>query len=246
MSAKPVKLTVVPKPEGRLAVCEEIIQKGMETFVDVGKALAEIRDNKLYKGEYKTFEAYCLMRWAFTYRHANRLIASSEVIANLGPIGPISPTHEGQIRPLLALKDKVDQVKAWESAVTTAGGKNPTAQQVQIAVDKIHPPKKKVSKPRRKKAASGTMSREGALTTWLGFLETLPDESKLTMISVVREWMKPKTKDFKVIGNSDAQEYESPLSEKLGRTVTLTLGGNRPAREGPRKTVGRKPKSKTT
>ena len=35
---------------------ETIIEKGLSTFVEVGKALTIIRDNKLYREEYETFE----------------------------------------------------------------------------------------------------------------------------------------------------------------------------------------------
>src|SRR6185369_17999663 len=43
--------------------CEAIIAKGWHTFVEVGKALTLIRDHRLYRADYKTFEAYCRLKW---------------------------------------------------------------------------------------------------------------------------------------------------------------------------------------
>jgi len=51
-------------------------------------------------------------------RHANRLIESSEVVANLGPMGPV-PQSERQARPLAKLPAE-EQAPAWKEAVETA------------------------------------------------------------------------------------------------------------------------------
>lgn len=47
----------------RLVELEEIIERGVTTFIKVGEALAEIRDKELYLVEYKTFEDYCREEW---------------------------------------------------------------------------------------------------------------------------------------------------------------------------------------
>ena len=39
---------------------------GKKTFVEVGLALAEIRDLRLYKREYSGFEEYCQKKWGWT------------------------------------------------------------------------------------------------------------------------------------------------------------------------------------
>ena len=43
----------------RLDACEQVIERGLATFVDVGTALLEVRDSRLYRVAYPTFEAYC-------------------------------------------------------------------------------------------------------------------------------------------------------------------------------------------
>ena len=47
----------------RLEELEKTIARGKKTFVEVGLALAEIRDLRLYKREYGGFEEYCREKW---------------------------------------------------------------------------------------------------------------------------------------------------------------------------------------
>lgn len=59
---------------------EQVINAGMQTFIEVGEALAEIRDRKGYKHQYGTFEEYCRQRWGLTARHCRNLIGASKVV----------------------------------------------------------------------------------------------------------------------------------------------------------------------
>ena len=102
----------------RLRECEGVIQRGLDTFYEVGNALAKIRDDRLYRIKYATFEDYCRERWRMSKTHANRLIDSSEVIANLTPIG-VTPTNEAQARELASLEPDVQRA-VWQIAVSTA------------------------------------------------------------------------------------------------------------------------------
>ena len=78
----------------RLTQLETDIGEGLKTFMKVGTALLEIRDARLYRQDYNTFEEYCQERWNLSKTHSNRLIAASEVVQNLTPIGVILPTGE--------------------------------------------------------------------------------------------------------------------------------------------------------
>lgn len=132
-----MQLTLFEKSE--LDKHEAIIEHGLKTFVDVGRALLSIRDSKLYRNDYSTFENYCRDRWGMTRRSANRMIAAHGVVENLGPMGP-SPNSERQARPLTQLPP-VEQPAAWQRAqeIASDNGKM-TAAVVQQAVDEIKPP----------------------------------------------------------------------------------------------------------
>ena len=83
---------------GRL---EQTIENGLQTYIDVGSALEEIRARKLYRGAHATFEDYCRDRWKISRIHAHRLIQAAELAANLLPMGNIPPDNERQARALI-------------------------------------------------------------------------------------------------------------------------------------------------
>jgi phage N-6-adenine-methyltransferase len=116
----------------RLAVLEQVIADGLQTFVDVGNALLEIRDGRLYRTTHGTFEDYCRERWGMVRRHADRLIEAASVAENLRPIGLI-PATESQARPLTHLPPDL-QREVWQQAVETAPNGRVTAAHVQTVV----------------------------------------------------------------------------------------------------------------
>ena len=94
-----------------LETLEGIIAEGMGSFIAVGNALLTIRDQKLYREKFKSFNAYCTQRWLMQRRHADRLICGSQVAVNLETRGSqlcspceIQPIHEQQVRPPGPLK----------------------------------------------------------------------------------------------------------------------------------------------
>lgn len=134
------EMDAITIPEGqRLDQLEKQISAGIQTFNEVGSALMEIRDARLYRSEFKTFENYCREKWGMSRSRAHRLIEASSVVEML-PIGN-TPTTESQVRPLTTLPPN-KQTEAWGKAVETAGGGQPTAKQVEAAVDEIQLPKR--------------------------------------------------------------------------------------------------------
>jgi hypothetical protein len=120
-----------------LAAHEDVIRRGMGTFVDVGNALQAIRDAKLYRQEHDTFEAYCRERWGFAKSQAYRLIDAASVAARLSPIGEV-PQTESQARPLTKLPAE-QQPLAWQAATAAAAADSRpvTAKDVQKAVSAV-------------------------------------------------------------------------------------------------------------
>lgn len=129
---------------------EAVIERGLQTFVEVGNALLAIRDGRLYRADFGTFEEYCAVRWGFTQRHSNRLIAAAEVVNNVGgrignnhenpvPIGPI-PENEAQARPLTKIEPE-KQPEVWQQIVDTAPNGKVTGRHAQTVVDEYTQPK---------------------------------------------------------------------------------------------------------
>lgn len=108
-----------------LAECEDRIERGLQTFVEVGTALAMIRDNKLYRAKYSTFALYCETRWGFSDRRARQIIDAAEI----GTIVPVE--NEGQARELARVPEP-ERAEVWQKANENTDGK-PTAAAIRDA-----------------------------------------------------------------------------------------------------------------
>jgi len=130
---------ITPAESVRLCELERIIQKGKDTFVEVGTALSEIRDSRIYRATFATFEDYCETRWGFSKRHCDRLISAAETVNELGPVGP-KPTSERQAREL-AKAPKEHRAEAMEKAreIAAEEGKPVAARHVEAAVAEVMP-----------------------------------------------------------------------------------------------------------
>lgn len=117
---------------------EGIISRSQQAFYEVGVALAEIRDKKLYRdvSGFATFEEYCKVKWGFSRRNAYYLIEASIVVDNVNNCSHV-PTAESQARPLAKLEPE-QQVVAWQKAIDiTPTGKPITAALVSRVVKQM-------------------------------------------------------------------------------------------------------------
>lgn len=122
--------------EQRLAECETRIRSGLRTFVEVGKALAEIRDGRLYRQTHETFEAYCEMDWQLSRKRAYDLMGAAITVEALSPMGDTpAPTSERQARELSGLAPET----AAEVMKTAATSGKVTAETIRAAREVIAP-----------------------------------------------------------------------------------------------------------
>jgi hypothetical protein len=90
-----------------LARLEATIQAGKITFVAVGLALTEIREKRLYRKDYDTFDEYCEIRWGWTRQRASQLIGAAAVVQelNLLPVNKKLSTIVDSAKKLPAIID---------------------------------------------------------------------------------------------------------------------------------------------
>ena len=134
----------------KLEQCEQIIKRGLSTFLEVGEALATIRDNELYKVTHNTWEKYCNEKWDLSKMHAHRQVRAYETVCLLKSksnqlvtyINPdqqeiILPLNEAQTRPLTDLSLE-NQSKAWDLVLEQLNeGKKLTAALVKKAAREV-------------------------------------------------------------------------------------------------------------
>ena len=134
------------KPQADLLeALEADIADGLKSFYKVGKALAHIRDERLYKGSYADFNTYCRERWDMVASRARQFCAAASVVDDLklldtarnsGTVTIVTPESEAQCRPLMKL-DTDQRCEAWKRALELADGKRVTAKVVQEAATSV-------------------------------------------------------------------------------------------------------------
>jgi hypothetical protein len=133
-SVQELTTTALSKDErSALEAYERTIEAGLQTFIEVGRALLAIRDGKLYRADYGTFEEYCQRRWGVSRPYAYQLMDASVVVENVSAIADIIPINEAQARPLTRL-DPEAQRQVWREVVDTAPARGITAAHVSKTV----------------------------------------------------------------------------------------------------------------
>ena len=132
MTGLPASTPRKPEETRRLAELEDVVARGLETFIAVGDALREIRDRRLYRLTHPTFEKYCRDRWGMDRRHANRHIEAADVAGVLGSVDPIrdpdgeglgGPRNVAQAREIASLvrEDEREAIEVWRELKSEHG-----------------------------------------------------------------------------------------------------------------------------
>jgi len=99
----------------RLSELETVIERGLETYIEVGNALREIDRERLYRQGYGTFEQYVKERWGHERAWAYRQIDAAEVAGNVSTsihlsteqaiaLAPLRPEQQRELAPIVAEK----------------------------------------------------------------------------------------------------------------------------------------------
>jgi len=186
MTATPAAVALEPisLPESRdLIALEKVIERGLETFVQVGEALAEIRDRKLFSTEHPTFAEYCKAKWKMSDRRARQLMDASEVVTAISKSGTIVPKTESQTRPLTTLPP-AQRVEVWQKAVAASPNGEPTAAEVKAAVETMN------AKPPKTANVVGTRQTASE-----------PDATKTPLQWLTHYWMEASEEDRRLFDN---------------------------------------------
>jgi len=134
----------------RLKSLEQVISEGRLSFLRVGSALKEIRDERLYKERgFNTFEAYCVEFWGFKRDYAYKNIDAMEVHGILYTSGIQEDFSERVLRPLTPLlpraetrspnesREKITAVVNEAMAIAEHEGKSLSERMIRTAISKV-------------------------------------------------------------------------------------------------------------
>lgn len=117
----------------RYKICTKTILAALDSQFDGGIALIEVRDYKLYREEFKTFEDYCEEVLKISRRRAYQLIEAAEVKESLPAKASAKIVNESQARAL------IDVPESQRAAVISEASKNGplTAQSLEDSASKM-------------------------------------------------------------------------------------------------------------
>jgi hypothetical protein len=218
----------------RMAVYEAAVEAGFGSQNAQILALVQIRDERLYRAEYGTFDAYCERRWGKSARRMNELIQQAQVIKNLTEenerfsaeslpentengrfSAEESLPNSKQAVELARLDDPEEQREVWEEV--TASEKPVTAKKVAEAVDAVQAEKVYPSL-----AVSGWSAKE--VLKAKGFLDAMPESAAAAAASVVGQPGWPSDRALLAL------ESLAGMEEKW-RSETLRLVNSQDSRE---------------
>lgn len=130
-------LTIMSEQD--LVAEEDIIRKGKDAFIDVGNALARVRDGRGYTMRgYKTFELYCDKVWGFSDRHARRLIEAAETSEAIQDITGERPANEAVSREFSRIAGDRKTVERVAAKLKSSGGvTKATAEKVATVIAQV-------------------------------------------------------------------------------------------------------------
>lgn len=119
-----------PSPSAPLTEAEAVQYETLVTrfkkledhWVESMRILAEIRNQRLYRASYGTFEEFCHKELRMSRANVDRQCQTLEIVRLL-PTNVVKPVKESHVRPLLRLKSGGQRIEAYQKVVAEAAAK---------------------------------------------------------------------------------------------------------------------------
>lgn len=211
-----LKMPLTEEERGELTRCEHIIEQGLPTVFEVGKAFKTIIDRKLYRETHKTAEDYFREKWDLSRPRAYQLIDGAtireNVEAGLSTTGrqnlPL-PTTERQTRALKQVPGE-KQAELWSTTVDRNNGSAPTARQIIQIVETEYKPK--TSQKQQWRIGDYYESRKYNIVKILQYDSNVDTVYIQEMIRGEKRWINPSE-----LGASCTEEYLLSTTESEDR-----------------------------
>jgi hypothetical protein len=120
----------------RLKECEDRIARGIAGFKEAGEALLIVREEELYREQYRTWENYCDQRWGFTDGRARQLILGMKTAREIESVTGVSLPTEAATREIrkYAVEDRPKIVSA-AAALAVAENREMTTTDIKRAAN---------------------------------------------------------------------------------------------------------------
>lgn len=112
------------------------LRTGTEVVLAVGEALDQIRSRRLYKQEFRTFDAYIQDKFDMKRSRAYHLMSAAKIIKQLRAHFDDSdlPKNESVVRPLMKFKEQ-QLIDIWQAVLDI--NPDPRREDVEAAVTQV-------------------------------------------------------------------------------------------------------------
>jgi|LakMenEpi03Aug12_release.lakeMendotaPanAssembly.Ray.scaffolds.fasta_scaffold230892_2 hypothetical protein len=153
--ATPIQRTEATSTEPTLEELEAVVATGLESFAAAGRALAEIKDRKLYQENGGTWARYLETRWHLTPDYAAKLITAAVIAMELVEHGLPAPLRESHARELSRVPT-AHQPEVWQESLAEVNN-DPAAVTAELIADKAT----KHRKPKARRKAPKAIKLKG-------------------------------------------------------------------------------------
>lgn len=153
---------------------EAIVQRGLDTDLELGNALAEISEASLYRATHQTFEAYLHDRWEIRRSRDDQLGHAAEIAdppaKDLEPPAPGTEPEPRVVAPVRA-RGRAWLANVWEQIRHAFTGDGVTAADIRVTVQRREQPAELKAELRPTLGPPGDLEA-GELLARLGWLLT--------------------------------------------------------------------------
>lgn len=197
----------VPAQSDRLTISEKERLRKLEAVIEnpglaVGFALSEIRDKRLYRQSFQTFELYCQQRWGYSRTRAYEYIEGVKTLKSLPSEMSGIPDKLGQLTALA----KVPEEQRAQVLKATAEKGNVTAKAITEAAKEI---KGKGAAPEVKDEI-GRIIPEELITEWNRSMELTKELKRhaQAIVEIMRNGIEKNDPLFREYSNSIISQAE--------------------------------------
>lgn len=113
---------------------EEQIERSLMSWLEMGRALAVIHEESLWRDKFPSFRAYMVARWSFKAARAMQIILAVPAYDDVHDVTDVIPQNEAQLRPLVSQPTPIRR-RVWKETVKEYG--QPTEDRVRETLRRI-------------------------------------------------------------------------------------------------------------
>lgn len=112
---------------------KETIRHGLKAYIEMGQAFYRIREERLYREDYSTFQEFVVQEWSVSREFVDATIRATETAEKFQSANVPAPVSKTHALELSKIEGDSERVEAWKHVIRITEGK-PTVEDVRNVV----------------------------------------------------------------------------------------------------------------